>query len=95
MVARRHAQMMEETRAKLIQAARKLSRPTATPSMDDLTAKAGPTRGALDKKGLLQAVIDQIGCRCFPISRRRFAAKRALTHARVWTWILKYRPIAH
>jgi AcrR family transcriptional regulator len=99
-VARRHAQMMEETRAKLIQAARKLSRPTATPSMDDLTAKAGPTRGALyhnfgDKKGLLQAVIDQIGCRCFPISRRRFAAKRALTHARVWTWILKYRPIAH
>lgn len=67
MVARRRAQMVEETRAKLIQAARKAfaAKGYAGASMDDLTAEAGLTRGALyhnfgDKKGLLQAVIDQI-----------------------------------
>jgi AcrR family transcriptional regulator len=59
--------MVEETRAKLIRAARKAfaDRGYAAASMDDLTAEAGLTRGALyhnfgDKKGLLQAVIDQI-----------------------------------
>jgi AcrR family transcriptional regulator len=73
-VARRRAQMMEETRAKLIQAARKAlaANDYAGASMDDLTANFG------DKKGLLQAVIDQIGCRSFPMSRHRSAAKRAL-----------------
>ena len=67
MVARRRAQMVEETRAKLIRAARKAfaAKGYAAASMDDLTAEAGLTRGALyhnfgDKKGLLQAVIDQI-----------------------------------
>ena len=66
-VARRRAQMVEETRAKLIRAARKAfaAKGYAAASMDDLTAEAGLTRGALyhnfgDKKGLLQAVIDQI-----------------------------------
>jgi AcrR family transcriptional regulator len=66
-VARRRAQMVEETRAKLIHAARKAfaTKGYAAASMDDLTAEAGLTRGALyhnfgDKKGLLQAVIDQI-----------------------------------
>lgn len=61
------AQMVEETRAKLIQAARKAfaAKGYAASSMDDLTAEAGLTRGALyhnfgDKKGLLQAVIDQL-----------------------------------
>ncbi|XUY26947.1 TetR/AcrR family transcriptional regulator [Agrobacterium sp. rho-8.1] len=61
------AQMVEETRGKLIAAARKAfaSKGYAASSMDDLTAEAGLTRGALyhnfgDKKGLLQAVIDQI-----------------------------------
>jgi AcrR family transcriptional regulator len=65
--AKRRAQMVEETRAKLIQAARKAfaTKGYAAASMDDLTAEAGLTRGALyhnfgDKKGLLQAVIDQI-----------------------------------
>jgi AcrR family transcriptional regulator len=59
--------MMEETRAKLVRAARKAfaAKGYAAASMDELTAEAGLTRGALyhnfgDKKGLLQAVIDQI-----------------------------------
>lgn len=67
MVARKRAQMVEETRAKLKLAGRKAfaTKGYAASSMDDLTAEAGLTRGALyhnfgDKKGLLQAVIDQI-----------------------------------
>jgi len=65
--ARTRAQMVEETRAKLIAAGRKAfaTKGYAASSMDDFTAEAGLTRGALyhnfgDKKGLLQAVIDQI-----------------------------------
>lgn len=64
---KRRTEMVEETRAKLIQAARKAFADNgyAAASMDDLTAAAGLTRGALyhnfgDKRGLLQAVIDQI-----------------------------------
>jgi AcrR family transcriptional regulator len=67
MIVRSRAQMVEETRAKLIRAARKAfaAKGYALASMDDLTAEAGLTRGALyhnfgDKKGLLQAVINQI-----------------------------------
>ncbi|WP_240342664.1 TetR/AcrR family transcriptional regulator [Alloalcanivorax balearicus] len=67
MAAKRRAQMVEETRAKLIQAARRAfaRQGYSAASMDDLTAAAGLTRGALyhnfgDKKGLLQAVVDQI-----------------------------------
>lgn len=67
MVAKRRAEMVEETRAKLIAAARKAfaAKGYAAASMDDLTADAGLTRGALyhnfgDKKGLLQAVVDRI-----------------------------------
>jgi len=59
--------MVEETRTKLIQAAREAfaAKGYAAASMDDLTAAAGLTRGALyhnfgDKKGLLQAVVEQI-----------------------------------
>lgn len=55
------------TRGKLIKAAREAfaTKGYADSSMDDLTAQAGLTRGALyhhfgDKKGLLQAVITQI-----------------------------------
>ncbi|KMO11320.1 TetR/AcrR family transcriptional regulator, partial [Methylobacterium platani] len=58
---------MEETKAKLVRAARQAFAETgfADASMDELTAGAGLTRGALyhhfgDKKGLLQAVIAQI-----------------------------------
>lgn len=58
---------MEENRLKLIAAARKAfaTRGYAAASMDELTADAGLTRGALyhnfgDKKGLLAAVVHQI-----------------------------------
>ena len=60
-------EMIAETRAKLIAAARQAFGTIgyAEASMDDFTASAGLTRGALyhhfgDKKGLLQAVIAEI-----------------------------------
>lgn len=66
MVRRTRAEM-EETRATLLATARKVfsERGYADTSMDDLTAQAGLTRGALyhhfgDKKGLLSAVVEQI-----------------------------------
>jgi AcrR family transcriptional regulator len=59
--------MIAETRAKLIAAARRAfgTLGYANASMDDFTAEVGLTRGALyhhfgDKKGLLQAVIQEI-----------------------------------
>ncbi|HWK66489.1 MAG TPA: TetR/AcrR family transcriptional regulator [Rhizobiaceae bacterium] len=61
------SEMIAETRAKLLSAGRKAfgSIGYADASMDDFTASAGLTRGALyhhfgDKKGLLQAVINEI-----------------------------------
>ncbi|TQV75902.1 TetR/AcrR family transcriptional regulator [Denitrobaculum tricleocarpae] len=76
--------MMEETRAKLIASARKAfaARGYAAASMDDLTADAGLTRGALyhnfgDKKGLLQAVIDQMDAEI--LERLRLEQERAET----------------
>lgn len=66
-MAQKRAEMITQTREKLIKAARKAfaSKGFADSSMDDLTASAGLTRGALyhhfgDKKGLLRAVIAQI-----------------------------------
>ncbi|MDG0795884.1 TetR/AcrR family transcriptional regulator [Pectobacterium punjabense] len=66
MVRRTRAEM-EETRATLLATARKVfsERGYADTSMDDLTAQASLTRGALyhhfgDKKGLLAAVVGQI-----------------------------------
>ncbi len=90
MVATRRAQMMEETQAKLIRAARKAfaAKGYAAASMDDLTAEAGLTRGALyhnfgDKKGLLQAVIDQIDTDM--VARLRIARDQAET---LWLGLL-------
>lgn len=67
MAAKRRTEMVEETRKKLIQAARRAFAESgyASASMDELTASVGLTRGALyhnfgDKKGLLQAVIDEM-----------------------------------
>ncbi len=84
MVVRRRAEMVEETRAKLIRAARKAfaTEGYAAASMDDLTAEAGLTRGALyhnfgDKKGLLRAVIDQIDAEM--AARLHVARDRAAT----------------
>ena len=66
-MVRRTRAAMEETRALLLEVARQVftERGYADTSMDDLTAQAGLTRGALyhhfgDKKGLLAAVVDQI-----------------------------------
>ncbi|WP_317938981.1 TetR/AcrR family transcriptional regulator [Sulfitobacter pontiacus] len=59
--------MMEETRAKLVAAARRAfsEKGYAETSMDDLTAAVGLTRGALyhnfgDKRGLLAAVVEEV-----------------------------------
>lgn len=67
MARRTRAEMLEDTRAKLLAAGRKAfaEKGFAEASMDDLTADAGLTRGALyhhfgDKKGLLAAVVDQV-----------------------------------
>ncbi|WAI82006.1 MULTISPECIES: TetR/AcrR family transcriptional regulator [Achromobacter] len=66
-MVRRTRVEMEETRATLLATARKVfsEHGYAEASMDDLTAQAGLTRGALyhhfgDKKGLLAAVVEQI-----------------------------------
>ncbi|MDG9882884.1 TetR/AcrR family transcriptional regulator [Pseudomonas sp. GD04058] len=66
-MARRTRADMEQTRATLLAVARQLFSETgyAEASMDDLTARAGLTRGALyhhfgDKQGLLAAVVAQI-----------------------------------
>lgn len=67
MAAKRRQDMMDETRAKLIDAGRRAfaTKGFAAASMDDLTAEAGLTRGALyhhfgDKRGLLAAVVAQV-----------------------------------
>ncbi|MFY0480216.1 TetR/AcrR family transcriptional regulator [Achromobacter marplatensis] len=66
-MSRSRAEMIEATRAKLLATARRAFQHTgyAATSMDDLTASAGLTRGALyhhfgDKQGLLAAVVEQI-----------------------------------
>ncbi|MGE0237508.1 MAG: TetR/AcrR family transcriptional regulator [Parvibaculaceae bacterium] len=67
MAHRPRAEMIAETRAKLVTAARQAFGTVgyAEASMDDLTAVAGLTRGALyhhfgDKEGLLRAVVAEI-----------------------------------
>ncbi len=63
----RRSETMAENRAKLLQAARRAfaEKGYAEASMDDLTAEAGLTRGALyhgfgDKRGLLAAVVGEM-----------------------------------
>lgn len=67
MAAKTRADMMQETRAKLIAAGRKAfaEKGFSGAYMDDFTAAAGLTRGALhhnfgDKRGLFAAVVDEI-----------------------------------
>jgi AcrR family transcriptional regulator len=67
MMRKPRSEMIAETRAKLLAAGRKAYGTVgyAEASMDDFTASAGLTRGALyhhfgDKKGLLEAVISEI-----------------------------------
>ena len=66
-MAKPRTEMIAETRAKLLRAARHAfgTKGYAEASMDDFTAEAGLTRGALyhhfgDKKGLFEAVLIQI-----------------------------------
>ena len=66
-MSRSRAEMIEATRTKLLATARHAFQHAgyAATSMDDLTASAGLTRGALyhhfgDKQGLLVAVVEQI-----------------------------------
>ncbi|MCE5978472.1 TetR/AcrR family transcriptional regulator [Pseudomonas sp. JR33AA] len=66
-MVRRTRAAMQETRALLLATARQMfsEQGYAHASMDDLTARAGLTRGALyhhfgDKKGLLAAVVEQL-----------------------------------
>ncbi|WP_126979613.1 TetR/AcrR family transcriptional regulator [Frigidibacter oleivorans] len=67
MARRSRAEMMDETRRKLLASARAAfaEKGFSDTSMDDLTAAVGLTRGALyhnfgDKRGLFAAVVDQI-----------------------------------
>ncbi|BDB19299.1 TetR family transcriptional regulator [Pseudomonas sp. CYM-20-01] len=66
-MSRARAEMIEDTRARLIASAREAfaAQGYVNTSMDDFTARAGLTRGALyhhfgDKKGLLAAVVAQL-----------------------------------
>lgn len=66
-MSRARAEIIEDTRARLIASARLAfaTQGYANTSMDDFTARAGLTRGALyhhfgDKKGLLAAVVAQL-----------------------------------
>lgn len=67
MASKQRQEKMAETRARLIAAGRKAfaAKGYAAACMDDFTAEAGLTRGALyhnfgDKRGLLAAVVEQI-----------------------------------
>lgn len=80
MVRRSRHDMILETRAKLMAAGRKAFAELgyADASMDDFTAEAGLTRGALyhhfgDKKGLFQAVVSQIDAEMAERLRQRAA----------------------
>ena len=80
----KRAETMAETRDKLVCAARRAfaTQGYAAASMDELTASAGLTRGALyhnfgDKKGLLWAVVEQIDAEM--AKRLRAVRERAST----------------
>jgi AcrR family transcriptional regulator len=82
MERRSRQDMIAETRAKLMAAGRKAFAELgyANASMDDFTAEAGLTRGALyhhfgDKKGLFQAVVAEIDGEMAARLRERVAAK--------------------
>ena len=81
-MARRRVESMAENREKLIRAARHAfaTQGFVAASMDELTATAGFTRGALyhafgDKKGLLWAVVEQIDAEM--VERLRHVRERA------------------
>ncbi|MEL5879272.1 TetR/AcrR family transcriptional regulator [Cereibacter sphaeroides] len=90
MARRTRAEMMDETRRKLVASARAAfaEKGFAGTSMDDLTAAAGLTRGALyhnfgDKTGLFAAVVDQIDAEMASRARGKADAE-----ATVWEALL-------
>ncbi|KQB52166.1 TetR family transcriptional regulator [Pseudomonas endophytica] len=85
-MARTRKEMIEETRHRLVAAGRQAfaAKGYADSSMDDLTANVGLTRGALyhhfgDKKGLLEAVIQEI-------DKEMSVRLRAITRQAESTW---------
>lgn len=94
-MAGKRLEKMEENRAKLIAAGRKAfaEKGYANASMDDLTADAGLTRGALyhnfgDKRGLLAAVVDQLDGEMAARAREIGAAKAAGAEGDIWQALL-------
>ncbi|EKX58813.1 Transcriptional regulator, TetR family [Rhodobacter sp. AKP1] len=90
MARRTRAEMMDETRRKLVASARAAfaEKGFAGTSMDDLTAAVGLTRGALyhnfgDKTGLFAAVVDQIDAEMASRARGKADAE-----ATVWEALL-------
>ncbi|MFC7705578.1 TetR/AcrR family transcriptional regulator [Plastorhodobacter daqingensis] len=88
MVRRTRAEMMEETRRRLLASARAAfaEKGFSATSMDDLTAAVGLTRGALyhnfgDKRGLFAAVVDQIDAEMAERARSRAATQDNLWDA--------------
>ncbi len=83
-MAKRRQEKMEETREKLIGAARRAfaEHGYAAASMDELTAEVGLTRGALyhnfgDKRGLLAAVVHRVDSEMAARARESAAAMGA------------------
>jgi AcrR family transcriptional regulator len=81
-MAKKRSESMEENRARLLAAARKAfaEKGYMAASMDDFTAEAGLTRGALyhafgDKRGLFAAVVHQVDSRM--AARARSVAAKA------------------
>lgn len=94
-MAGKRLEKMEENRAKLIAAARKAfaEKGYANASMDDLTADAGLTRGALyhnfgDKRGLLAAVVDQLDGEMAARAREIGAQKAGGGEGDIWQALL-------
>jgi AcrR family transcriptional regulator len=93
-MAGKRLEKMEENRAKLIAAARKAfaEKGDAHASMDDLTAEAGLTRGALyhnfgDKRGLA-AVVDQLDGEMAARAREIAAKKAGGDEGDIWQALL-------
>lgn len=87
-MARSRAEMMADTRERLLRAGRKAfaEKGFAAASMDELTASVGLTRGALyhnfgDKKGLLAAVVAVVDAE---MADRAARAAGAMEHASRW-----------
>lgn len=94
-MAGKRLEKMEENRTKLIAAARKAfaEKGYANASMDDLTADAGLTRGALyhnfgDKRGLLAAVVDQLDGEMAARAREIGAKRASKSEGDIWQALL-------